>query len=49
MPVDAIPSTRYFCMVRNMMKIGTRDSVAIANIAPQSDPTVGSENVSARG
>ena len=31
-------------MVRKIIKIGRRDSVAMANIAPQSEPEVGSEN-----
>ena len=33
-PDVAMPSTKYFCSVMKIMTAGSRDSVAIANIAP---------------
>src|SRR5581483_12528609 len=36
-PVVAIPSTKYLCRVKNRIKGGTIDSVAIANAPPQLD------------
>lgn len=39
-PVEAIPSTKYFCIVRNIRNMGIRDKAAMANMAPQSDPAV---------
>src|SRR5262245_26133823 len=37
MPVVAIPSTKYLCKVKNRIKGGIIDSVAIANAPPQLD------------
>jgi len=33
-PVVAIPSTRYFCRVMNMITTGSMDRVDMANMAP---------------
>ena len=44
-PEVLIPSTKYFWKNMKMIKIGTSDKVAMANMAPQSDCEDGSENI----